>query len=252
MKMKQFFIALFITITFCNYAQNSQNSQKKYSYAIVPVQYMFTSKPNQFQINVLTRVMLQEEGLTVFMNEGEEMPEKLAENQCLALKANVVKDKGLFTTNLRFQLFNCYGNLVFESAGSSREKAFKDAYQEALREAIAEFQSVSYKYVQPRTGEESTNVEIITQKDRPFEELASQYTDGEKSYWLLKQEDDYILYIDKGETILATLNQADKGTYAYDSEDIDGAAYFTPDGDLVVEYLAKNKDAVQKLVYKRQ
>jgi len=247
--MKQFFIVFFISITVFSFAQNSQ---KKYKYAIVPVQYIFTSEPNQFQINVLTRVLLQNEGFEVYMNEGEELPQKLAENKCYALKANVIKDKGLFTTNLRFQLFNCYGNLVYESAGSSREKAYKDAYQEALRKAIGEFQSVSYKFVKSNLEEETVNTTIEIKEDLPFEELAKIYTNGEKSYWLLKNNEDYILYIDKGENILATLKQADKGTYAYDSADIDGAAYFTPDGDLVVEYLAKNKDAVQKLVYKRQ
>lgn len=250
MKMKRFFIAVLTLITFCNYAQNTQ---KKYSYAIVPVQYAFTSKPNQFQLNVLTRVMLQEEGFEVYMNEGEEMPKNVAENPCLSLKAKVIKDKGLFTTNLRFQLFNCYGNLIFESAGSSREKDYKDAYQEALKEALIEFQSESYKYVQRDTAEQVTITEDITKdEDLPFEERASIYTIAENSYWLVKNNDDYFLYLDKGETVLATLKFADRGTYTYDSEDIDGAAYFTAEGDLVVEYLEKNKDAVQKLVYKKQ
>lgn len=247
--MKRFIIVVFTLITFCGY---SQSSQKKYNYAIVPLQYSFTSKPNQFQLNVLTRVMLQEEGFEVYMNEGEEIPKEVAENQCLALKAKVIKDKGLFTTNLRFQLINCYGNVVFESAGTSREKAFKDAYKEALKEAITEFQSVSYKYVQRNTEDTTSSIEVSEEKDLPFEERANPYTNSEKTFWLLKEKEDYILYLDKGETVFATLKFADKGTYAYDSEDIDGAAYFTADGNLVVEYLAKNKDAVQKLVYQRK
>lgn len=249
--MKRFFIVAFILITFCNHGQDTQ---KKFRYAIVPLQYTFTSEPNQFQLNVLTRVMLQEEGFEVYMSEGEEIPERVAENQCLSLKAKVIKDKGLFTTNLRFQLINCYGNLVYESVGSSREKSYKDAYQEALKEAIAEFQSVSYKYVQKDFKEEQeTIVEVdTTNENLPFEKRASLYTIAENSYWLVKNNEDYFLYLDKGETVFATLKLADIGTYAYDSDKIDGAAYFTAEGDLVVEYLDKNKDAVQKLVYKKQ
>jgi hypothetical protein len=248
--MKQVFILAFAVITSCIFAQNSQ---KKYGYAIVPVQYAFTKEVNQFQLNVLTRMLLQEEGLEVYMDQGEEMPQEIIENQCLTLKVNVVKDKGLFTTNLRFQLFNCYGNLVFEGQGASRKKAFKDAYQEALRAAIQEFQDVSYRYVKKNKEESAeTKVEITANQDLSFEERASIYRKGEDSFWLLKDKGDYILYLDKGETVLATLKQAGAGTYAYDSENIDGAAYFTPDGDLVVEYLAKNKDAVQKLTFKRQ
>jgi len=247
--MKQFFIAVIAFTTFCNFAQNAD---KTYKYVIVPVQYAFTSEPNQFQLNVLTRVLLQQEGFEVYMSEGEELPQKVAENQCLALKANVVKDKGLFTSNLRFQLFNCYGNLVFESAGSSREKDFKDAYHEALRQAFSEFESVSYKFVNRNLEDKTNSVEIKEEQNLPFEERAVVYTKGENSYWLLKEGQDYILYLDKGETVLASLKKADTGTYAYDSADIDGAAYFTANGDLIVEYLAKNKDAVQKLIYKRQ
>lgn len=247
--MKHFFIALFVLTSFCNFAQNSD---KTYRYVIVPVQYAFTSEPNQFQINVLTRVLLQQEGFEVYMNEGEELPQEVAKNQCLALKANVVKDKGLFTSNLRFQLFNCYGNLVFESAGSSREKDYKEAYQEALRDAFLEFESVSYKYVNRNLEDKTKSIDITEEQDLPFEERAIVFTNAKNSYWLLKEGQDYILYLDKGETIMATLKKADTGTYAYDSEDIDGAAYFTADGDLVIEYLAKNKDAVQELVYKRQ
>jgi len=248
--MRQFFIIVFALITWSNVAQNSQ---EKHAYVIVPVQYAFTKEVNQFQLNVLTRILLKEEGFEVYMDQGEEIPQKIVENQCLSLKANVIKDKGIFSTNLRFQLFNCYGNLVFESEGSSREKAFKDAYQQALRIAIEEFQDVSYRYVK-KNGEESEETEVIIteQQDLPFEERANIYSQGENSYWLLKDQEDYILYLDKGETVLATLVQADRGTYAYDSQDIQGAAYFTPDGDLIVEYLAKNKDAVQKLVFKRQ
>lgn len=247
--MKQFFIVFFSLCTFFNFAQNSQ---KKYTSIIVPVQYGFSSEQNQYQLNVLTRVLLQEEGFEVYMNQGEEMPKKIAENQCLALKVNVIKDKGLFTTNLRFQLLNCYGNLVFESSGSSREKAYKAAYQEALRAAISEFQLISYNYLQKNNEEQVTEIQVAEPENLPFEEVASMYSNGENSYWLLKQDENYILYLDKGKTVLATLNEADRGTYAYDSENIDGAAYFTPDGDLVVEYLVKNQDAVQKLIYTRQ
>lgn len=247
--MKHFFIAVVVFNSFYSFAQNAD---KTYRYAIVPVQYAFTSEPNQYQINVLTRVLLQGEGFEVYMSEGEELPQEVAKDQCLALKANVVNDKGLLTTQFRFQLINCFGKVVFESEGKSRKKDFKDAYQEALREAFAEFQTVSYKYVQRITEENNNDVEISEQNNLSFEERASMYSNGENSFWLLKENEDYVLYSDKGKTIVATLKQAGQGTFSYDSENIDGAAYFTADGDLVVEYLAKNEDDVQKLVYKRQ
>lgn len=234
----------------CSFAQITA---KKYKYIIVPVEYKFTSKPNQFQVNVLTRVLLKETGFEVFMSEGEKLPKELLENQCLALKANVIKDGGLFTTTLRFELKNCFGNTIYESAGMSKKKAYKDAYHESLKIAIHEFQTVSDQYLIQDLEASEKSIEIPAQDESiPFEEQASAYKSNEKEYWLLEQEKNYILYEDKGNTVFATLEQADRGTYAFDSATIDGAAYFDANGNLIVEYLAKNEDAVQKLEFTKQ
>ncbi len=246
-------IILSLALIFC-VQSFAQNTQKRYKYVIVPLQYNFTAKPNQFQLNVLTRVMLQQEGFEVFMSEGEEIPEYVANNPCSTLKADVKKDRSILTSNLRFQLFNCYGNLVFESTGTSREKAFDDSYKEALRMAIREFQIESYKYISRQTDEEESQKSIEQTEETPlsFEERATKFTEGNNALWMVKEGEDYLLYNDMGETVWATLKFADKGTYSFDSEYIDGAAYFTPEGDIVVEYLAKNKDAVQKMIIARE
>ncbi len=248
--MKKYIISL--ALIFCVQIF-AQNNSKKYKYVIVPLQYGFTSKPNQFQLNVLTRVLLQQEGFEVFMSEGEEIPEHVANNPCSTLKADVKKDRSILSSNLRFQLFNCYGNLVFESTGTSRIKSFDESYKEALRMAMREFQIESYKYLKTDTDEVAeTPVEQTDETPKSFEERATRFKEGEKEYWMVKENEDYLLYEDLGETIWATLKFADKGTYSFDSEHIDGAAYFTPEGHIVVEYLAKNKDAVQKMTIVRQ
>ncbi len=248
---------LFTVLILATTVVYSQGLEKKYEYIIVPNQYEFTSEPNQFQINVLTRVMLKEEGFKVYMSEGEEKPNELTENQCLALRANVTKDGGLFTTVLIFQLRDCFGKTIFKSEGKSRKKAYKDAYQEALREALGEFQSVSSNYLKSENEEEqqkaiAPSAKIEKPKNIPFEDQADTYQNEDKTFWLLKKNENYILYLDKGKTIFATLDLADRGTYAYDSEKIDGAAYFNANGDIIVEYLAKNKDNVQKLIFKKK
>jgi len=250
--MRTFYLILALVVSLSFNAQTSQNT---YKYAVVPNQYAFTSEPNQFQVNVLTRVYLKDAGFEVYMDEGEEKPEELAENPCLALKANVTKEKGLFATNLLLQLKNCYGNVVFESRGSSRKKAYKEAYTEALKIALDEFLIVSSGYLM-RKEDEKPNAKVIDEAleedTRPFNEVAIPYTLGENQFWLLKKGDSYILYEDEGETVYASLDSADRGTYTYDSAEIDGAAYFTPDGNLVVEYLAKNKVDVQKMEFIKQ
>jgi len=253
--MRLYYLLLVFLIPQLHSAQTAQNT---YKYAIVPNQYSFTSEPNQFQVNVLTRVYLKDAGFEVYMEEGEEMPEELSENSCLALKANVIKEKGLFASNLLFQLKNCYGKVVFESRGSSRKKAYKDAYREALEIALNEFLIESGNYLMkkgdttPTAMAEDLAADGNAQDDRPFKDVAIKYTLAENAFWLLKKGNSYILYEDEGETVYATLDSADRGTYTYDSADIDGAAYFNPNGDLIVEYLAKDKVDVQKLEFKKQ
>jgi hypothetical protein len=231
----------------------AQKEQKKYKYVIVPLQYNFTTEPNQYQLNVLTRVRLKEEGFEVYMSEGEKIPQYVIDDRCKYLRADVKKDKGLFASNLRFQLFNCFGNLVYESAGTSREKAYEDAYKEALDMALKEFQIESYKFVATVSEEENSEiVEDIDEAPKSFEETATSYKFNGKQLWMAKNGDDYVLYEDLGETIWANLKFADRGTYSFNSENVDGAAYFTPEGDIVIEYLSKNEDAVQKMVFERQ
>ncbi len=250
--MQKFILILLVLFST---AIQAQNNSKTYKYAIVPLQYNFLSKPNQFQLNVLTRVKLKEAGFKVYMDEGEKMPIELSENNCMALKANVIKEKGIFTSNLLFQLRNCYGNVVFESRGSSREKAYEVAYKEALTIALDEFLFISSKYVNTsyEKPEETTKmtIEETESDDTPFSQRAVKYSFEGKTLWLLKKGDNYTLFEDEGITVFATLSQADRGTFSYDSSDIDGAAYFNPNGDMIVEYLAKDKVEVQKIVFKK-
>lgn len=248
--MQKFILLILVLFSTAIQAQNNSNT---YKYAIVPLQYNFLSQPNQFQLNVLTRVKLKEAGFKVYMDEGEKMPIELSENNCMALKANVIKEKGIFTSNLLFQLRNCYGNVVFESRGSSRAKAYKEAYKEALTIALDEFLFISSKYVDTsyeKSGA-TTNIAIedAKEEDTPFVQRAVRYSLDGKTLWLLKKGDDYTLFEDEGVTVFATLSQADRGTYSYDSSDIDGAAYFDPKGDMIVEYLAKDKVEVQKMIF---
>lgn len=253
--MKKFLILFLIIISVYSHAQNEQNT---YQYIIVPLQYDFTSKPNEFQLSVLTRMMLKEEGFKVYMSQDEALPEELAKDKCLALKANIIKDNGLLSTTMKFQLYNCFGNKVYESEGKSNLKAYKDAYQDALKKALVDFQLVSHSYLKKEgeTEEQMVSDTAATinkvEEDIPFEDKAESYLNNNKSYWLLGEDENYTLYLDKGETVYATLQKADRGTYFFDSSEIDGAAYFNAKGDIILEYLSKNEETVQSLVFKKQ
>lgn len=80
------------------------------------------------------------------MEDGD-FPEDLIKNRCLALRSDVIKEKGMFNTKLRVELKNCNRELIHTTkVGSSREKQYKIAYTIAIREAFKDFENVNYKY----------------------------------------------------------------------------------------------------------
>ncbi|MFO7744597.1 MAG: hypothetical protein R6V36_04345, partial [Psychroflexus sp.] len=89
-----------------------------YEHVIVPMQFDFQDESNQYQLNILARVLLQEEGFKVFMDK-EERPLKLMGNSCEALFLEVEDTSGILRINVVFRLKDCYDNVLFESKEGS-------------------------------------------------------------------------------------------------------------------------------------
>lgn len=141
--MKAYVLLIFTLLVIPGYSQQSINN---YKYVIVPEKFDFLREDNQYGLNMTTKLLLQQKGLTAFL-ESETLPAELAANKCNALKADVAQKKGLFVTNLTLLLKDCQGNVVFKSKeGKSREKEFMAAYNLALRDAFTSLNDVEYKY----------------------------------------------------------------------------------------------------------
>jgi hypothetical protein len=126
-----------------SYAQKNLNA---YKYVIVPKKFDFLKKENQYRLNELAQFLFNKYGFTALL-EGEEFPQDLKLNRCLALQSNVFDDNNLFKTKLIVKLKNCNAEFVYTSNfGTSREKDYKTAYNLAMREAFKSFSSLNYKY----------------------------------------------------------------------------------------------------------
>ncbi len=124
----------------------SQNQLNDYKYIVIPAAYDFLGDTDQYRLNSLTRFLFKKDGFEV-LSAGEQYPQDLAMNQCLALKADVEKQSGFLVTKLVIHLKDCQNNIVYSSAeGKSREKDFKAAYQAALKDAYKSIQALDYKY----------------------------------------------------------------------------------------------------------
>lgn len=138
MKAPALFISILLTVT--AYSQNTVNN---YKYVLVPERWDFFKTDNQYGLNTLAKMLLEDKGFTVVMSNAE-LPPPVAANKCNALKTELLEKKGFFVTTITLLLKDCQGNIVFRSKdGKSREKEWPAAYGEALRNAVS---SLTYKY----------------------------------------------------------------------------------------------------------
>jgi hypothetical protein len=141
MKIIAFFVSVLITI-----AGYSQNTINNYKYVLVPEKFEIFKTENQYGLNTLTKMLLEDKGFTVYMASAA-LPPDLAANKCSALKAELVDKKGFFVTSITLVLKDCQGTIVFKSKeGKSREKEWQAAYDEALRDAYTSLKSAPYSY----------------------------------------------------------------------------------------------------------
>lgn len=137
-----------ITIIACFvlFKVQSQSNLNQFKYVIVPKIFEFSKKTDQYQLNSLTKFLLEKENFQTFFND-ESFPEDLSKDRCLALDANVINESGMLKTKLLVEFKDCKNNIVFTTImGDSKEKEYKKAYHEALREAFRSFQSYDHTY----------------------------------------------------------------------------------------------------------
>lgn len=109
-----------------------QSSLSDFSYVIVPEQFEFLNGRDKYQLNSLTKFLLDKQGFNTFM--ADDIPDA---RRCDGLFADVVAGKGVFTTKLSVVIKDCKGLEVFKSIeGVSKNRDYKKSYHEALQRAF--------------------------------------------------------------------------------------------------------------------
>ena len=141
--MKAFALIISVLITVAGHSQKTLNN---YKYILVPERFGIFKTDNQYGMNTMTKLLLEDKGFTVYMDNNQ-LPTNLAANKCNALKAELEDKKGFFVTSVILVLKDCQGNIVFKSKeGKSREKEWPTAYDEALRDAYSSLKNTAWKY----------------------------------------------------------------------------------------------------------
>jgi hypothetical protein len=144
-------------------------AQEKYKYVVVPEQFSFFKEANKYNLNSLTKSFFESEGFTVFY-DTDDLPEELLKNRCFALYVNVVENNSMFITKNTVEVKDCKNKVLATSIeGTSREKDFDRAYNQALRTALT-----SLKGKLNLTSENvvaSSRVEQVLEKPKVLEDL---------------------------------------------------------------------------------
>lgn len=216
---------------------------------IVPIKFDFMKEKNQYQLNILARVLLKEAGFNVYM-DVEDKPLKIQSNPCSNLRFELEEVDSFLRKRLFFTLVDCSNNAVYTSeVGQSSSKAFKPAYEEALRGAFQGFSSKDIKFSNNYQLVKSTDQAKSSDLENGLEsQPKSVFKFAGQKYWLVEKTDStYILYLASTQNRFAELEAADKGSYIYKSGDLLGAAYFTASGHLEVEYKDEDTQEIQTL-----
>lgn len=169
MKIKKFSLLILCFISISNFAQTDLN---QYKYLIVPKKFDFLKEANQYRLNELAVFLFEKYGFIAFM-EGEDYPEDLSLNRCLALRSEILKDSGLFKTKLNIELKDCNDRVVYTSPeGESRKKEYVDAYNEAMRNTFSFLEAVNYKYAPSKAIDVSTTNTTKSKDQKVSKEIA--------------------------------------------------------------------------------
>lgn len=154
--MKKYICILLVLLSFPGFAQ----SVNDYPYVIVPTKFEFQKKENDYRLNTLTKFNLEKMGFTAFYSNDDANIN--FNERCNYLKVEVKEVSGGFLiTKLDITFTDCKNNVVFTSqVGKSKKKDRKEAYVDALNEALESVKALNYKYNE--TKQEATSRVIST------------------------------------------------------------------------------------------
>lgn len=136
-------LALVLSIQFLQ----AQKTIHNYAYVVIPEQFSFQDEPGQYQLNELMKFLFKKEGMTAFL-DTEQIPNEYRLLNCGGLNLKATKNSSMMKAKVTFTLSDCSNKVVFTSVeGISRQKEFKKAYQESVRNAFESFSELNYSYV---------------------------------------------------------------------------------------------------------
>lgn len=208
--MKHLFLTLVIIVT-CSNLSLAQKRLSDYSFVVVPDEFEFLSKANQYQLNDMAKYYLTKNGFNTYY--FSELP---SVDNCDGLWADVESISGFTRTKILVILKDCKGIEVYRSQpGASKQKEYKKSYQDALRKAFLSFEELNVQQkavvVRPIASVVIAPLESKSKKG-PVNKFNA-YTYNAKSYLLKRVEEGYNVYDASGADLIlkGTIEDSENG-----------------------------------------
>ncbi len=273
---------LLLFIFFIGVSNLSAQNLNDYKYIIVPEKFEFSKSENQYKLNALAKFLFEKEGFET-LRKKESRPDDLRNDACLGLNLSVENNSGLFSTKFIINLEDCRGEIVFTSEeGYSREKDYETAWHEAFRDAFESVKELNYSFnadapiaskpevekaeepeavEEPEVAQSAPETEPQPDESRREDENVSEegverpaslnFEKDGTAYRLEENEKGYQLLQEGASEPQAVLVKSQNGNnYIYNSLTRQGMAYFTENGDLVVEHYDSQKGDTVKTTYR--
>ncbi|MFT5891028.1 MAG: hypothetical protein ACI9Y7_001127 [Dokdonia sp.] len=264
--MKLHLIALLLLIHFSSFAQ----SVNDYQYVIIPEQYDFAKSIDEYQLNSLTQFLFNKYGFDSY-RARDQKPFGVEIGSCNVLYANLESDSNLLIARMKVILKDCDGKVIYISEqGKSKNKEFKRAYHEALRNAFISIQELEYAYngkpqesIEPKATitRKGAEVEIVEETITPKQKevvvaveevmeilpIVGTYQSADGFYTLVVAEDNLSIF--EGKQKIGTAITNDNKTYEVLTTQFNGKGHFE-NNTFIVDRIVKGIGNVQMIFSK--
>ena len=150
----------------------------KYKYFVVPKRFEIFKDVNQYQSSTLVKHLLTKYGYEAIYDDA--IPEELFLNKCRGVTVQLDENSSFLLTRVSVVFRDCNGREVFRTAeGDSKSKEYKEAFAEAIQEAMEVMSIMKYEYegaddVQEPLPETPTQPFIEKVEESPSESVAEE------------------------------------------------------------------------------
>lgn len=137
---------IYLIITMLAFGFANSQSIGEYKYVVIASKFSAQKKPDQYGLNKLTKLFLEKNGYTAFL-DSEIIPDDIAAGSCDKIYVDVIENNNMLVTKLKVVIKDCRNAVLFTSEeGKSSEKEYAIAYNQALRAAFKSFDKPEFRH----------------------------------------------------------------------------------------------------------